>query len=53
MDQEAIARAESAAEFADKSPLPEPSAIYENVYSDDYLHGIARRDRWRPEFEGS
>lgn len=50
MDREAIARSESAAEFADQSPLPEPSAIYENVYSDDYPHDIARRDRWREEF---
>ncbi|MDX1395516.1 MAG: thiamine pyrophosphate-dependent enzyme, partial [Gemmatimonadota bacterium] len=50
MDEEAIAQAEAAAEFADASPFPEPSAIYENVYSDAYAHDIARRDRWRKEF---
>jgi pyruvate dehydrogenase E1 component alpha subunit len=50
MDAEAIARAEAAAEFADQSPLPEPGAVYENVYSDAYPHGIARRDDWREEF---
>ncbi len=50
MDREAMARSEAAAEFAEKSPAPDPSAIYENVYSDAYPHDIARRDRWRKEF---
>ncbi|MFV1986785.1 MAG: pyruvate dehydrogenase (acetyl-transferring) E1 component subunit alpha [Gemmatimonadota bacterium] len=50
MDRAAIARSEAATEFADQSPFPEPSAIYENVYSDAYPHDIARRDRWRKEF---
>ena len=50
MDAEAIARAEGAADFADASPLPEPAAVYENVYADAYPHGLGRRDRWRGEF---
>ncbi len=49
VDREAIARVERAAEFADRSPLPEPEAVYEHVYSDAYPHGIARRDAWRKE----
>ena len=51
MDRAAIDRAEAAAEFADQSPFPEPSAAYENVYSDEYAHGIDLRDRWREEFD--
>lgn len=50
MDREAISRSEAAAEFAEQSPIPDPSAVYGNVYSDGYEHGIARRDAWRKEF---
>lgn len=49
MDEEAIAGAEDAAEFADNSPVPEPDAIYGHVYADSYPHGITRRDAWREE----
>ncbi len=47
MDRAAIAEVEASAEFAEASPRPEPEAIYRNVYSDEYPHDIARRDRWR------
>lgn len=50
MDEQAIAGAEASAEFADQSPLPEPAAAYEYVYSDGYPDDMARRDRWRKEF---
>ena len=50
MDREAISRSEAAAEFAEQSPIPDASAVYGNVYSDAYEHGIARRDAWRKEF---
>lgn len=50
MDRVSIEQAEAAADFADGSPLPDPRATYENVYSDEYAHGIGRRDRWRKEF---
>lgn len=47
MDREVIEVVEASAEFAENSPFPEPAAIYEHVYSDDYPDDIARRDRWR------
>lgn len=47
MDHEVIEVVEASAEFADRSPFPDPAAIYEHVYSDDYPNDIARRDRWR------
>ena len=47
MDREVIGVIEASAEFADRSPFPDPTAIYEYVYSDDYPDDIARRDRWR------
>ncbi len=49
LDQEAIAQSEAAAEFAEKSPFPDPSAVYEYVYSDGYPDDIGRRDAWRKE----
>jgi pyruvate dehydrogenase E1 component alpha subunit len=49
MDEAVIEEVEAAAEFADASPKPEPSAIYEEIYADAYPHGIDRRDGWRPE----
>jgi len=49
MDERAMERVEEAAAFADDSPVPEPAAIYERVYSDAYPNGIDRRDAWRPE----
>jgi pyruvate dehydrogenase E1 component alpha subunit len=39
MDAEARAEAQEAADFADKSPLPDPSALYEDVYMDWGEHG--------------
>jgi pyruvate dehydrogenase E1 component alpha subunit len=39
MDAEVRAEAQEAADFADKSPFPEPGALYENVYSDWGEHG--------------
>lgn len=50
MDEELIQEVEEAARFADESPRPEPSALYEDVYAGPYPE-IARRDRWRPELE--
>jgi pyruvate dehydrogenase E1 component alpha subunit len=47
MDREVIEVVEASAEFAERSAFPEPAAIYEHVYSDDYPDDIARRDRWR------
>jgi pyruvate dehydrogenase E1 component alpha subunit len=47
MDREVIEAVEASAEFAENSPSPDPAAIYEHVYSDDYPDDIARRDRWR------
>lgn len=49
IDREAIERAEAAAEFADESPFPDPSTMYDTIYSDAYPHDIARRDAWREE----
>jgi pyruvate dehydrogenase E1 component alpha subunit len=49
MDEEVIREVEEAAEFADASPKPEPSAIYEDIYSDEYPGALDRRDGWRPE----
>ena len=51
MDEAAIEEVETAAEFADDSPRPEPSAVYADVYADAYPNGIGRRDGWRPELE--
>lgn len=47
MDRRAIEEVEDAAEFADASPAPDESHIYDLVYSDEYLHGLDRRDSWR------
>ena len=47
MDKAAIATVEAAAAFAEASPVPEPDAIYEDVYSDDYHDDVRRRDAWR------
>jgi pyruvate dehydrogenase E1 component alpha subunit len=47
MDRAVIAEVEGAAEFADASPLPDESHIYDLVYSDEYPHGLDRRDSWR------
>jgi pyruvate dehydrogenase E1 component alpha subunit len=47
MDREIIEIVEASAEFAEQSPFPDPAAIYEHVYSDEYPDDIARRDRWR------
>ncbi len=49
MDEEVIREVEEAAEFADASPKPEPSAIYEDIYADEYPGALDRRDGWRPE----
>ena len=49
MDEAVIREVEEAAEFADGSPKPEPSAIYRDIYSDDYPGALDRRDGWRPE----
>ena len=49
IDHEAIANAEAAAEFAERSPIPEAPSLYAHVYSDSYEHGIGRRDAWRAE----
>lgn len=49
MDDAAIAEAEAAAEFAERSPAPDPETMYDFVYADEYPHGIARRDAWRRE----
>ncbi|WP_419162308.1 pyruvate dehydrogenase (acetyl-transferring) E1 component subunit alpha [Candidatus Palauibacter sp.] len=50
MDREAIEVAERAAAFADRSPLPDPEAVYRHVYSDRYPDDVRRRDAWRKEF---
>jgi pyruvate dehydrogenase E1 component alpha subunit len=47
MDREVIEAVEASAEFAERSAFPEPAAIYEHIYSDEYPDDIARRDRWR------
>lgn len=47
MDRAAIEEVEEAAAFADASPKPDESHIYELVYSDEYPHGVDRRDSWR------
>jgi len=49
MDRKAIEQAEAAADFADQSPLPDPSTMYDTIYSDAYPHDIDRRDAWREE----
>lgn len=47
MDRAVIQEVEAAAEFADASPRPDESHIYDLVYSDAYPHGLDRRDSWR------
>ena len=47
LDREAIAEVEAAAEFADASPAPDPTALYDNVYADEFPNEIRRRDAWR------
>ena len=47
IDQSAIDTAEAAAAFAENSPLPDKSEMYDYVYSDTFLHGLDRRDAWR------
>jgi pyruvate dehydrogenase E1 component alpha subunit len=51
LDRKAIAVSESAADFAEKNPRPEPSAIYAHVYADAYPDDVRRRDAWRDELE--
>jgi pyruvate dehydrogenase E1 component alpha subunit len=51
MDSAVIDEIEAAAEFADQSPKPEPAAIYEHVYADEYPDPLDRRDAWRSELE--
>ncbi len=51
MDEAVIDEVEAAAEAAEASPKPDPSAIYEDIYADAYPNGIDRRDGWRPELE--
>jgi pyruvate dehydrogenase E1 component alpha subunit len=51
LDRQAIAVSESAADYAEKSPRPEPSAIYDYVYADVYPDDVTRRDAWRDELE--
>jgi len=46
IDGAAIETAESAAAFADNSPLPDESEMYDFVYSDEFP-AIDRRDAWR------
>lgn len=47
LDKAAIDSSEDAAEFAENSPVPDPSAAYENVYSGEFRGGQDRRDAWR------
>lgn len=47
INQSAIDAVEDAAEFAENSPHPDASAIYENVYADEFRGGLDRRDAWR------
>ena len=47
IDQAAIDTVEAAAAFAENSPLPDESELYEFVYSDEYPYGVDRRDAWR------
>ncbi|MEJ2320405.1 MAG: pyruvate dehydrogenase (acetyl-transferring) E1 component subunit alpha [Gemmatimonadales bacterium] len=47
MDRAVIEEVEESADFADASPRPDESHIYDLVYSDEYPHGLDRRDRWR------
>ena len=43
----AIESTEDAAEFAENSPHPDASAVYANVYADEFRGGLDRRDQWR------
>jgi pyruvate dehydrogenase E1 component alpha subunit len=47
MDRAVIEEVEESAEFADASPRPDESHTYDLVYSDEYSHGLDRRDSWR------
>lgn len=47
INQAAIDAVEDAAEFAENSPHPEPSAAYDNLYADEFRGGLDRRDAWR------
>ena len=49
IDREAKETAEEAAAFADRSPFPDPEALYRYVYSDGYPDDMRRRDAWRKE----
>lgn len=51
MDDEVIDEVEAAAEFADESPKPDPGAVYEDIYADDFPNGIDRRDAFRDALE--
>ncbi|MDE2754417.1 MAG: thiamine pyrophosphate-dependent enzyme, partial [Gemmatimonadota bacterium] len=39
MDADARAASEDAADFADASPLPDPSTLYDHVYAEINPHG--------------
>jgi pyruvate dehydrogenase E1 component alpha subunit len=40
IDRDALARVDAAVQFAERSPFPEPSALYEDVYVlDGHVHG--------------
>jgi TPP-dependent pyruvate/acetoin dehydrogenase alpha subunit len=39
MDATAKTIAAEATDFADKSPMPEPEALYENVWAETNAHG--------------
>ncbi len=51
MDEAVIEEVEEAAAFADESPRPDPSTMYEGIYADDYPDPPDRRDAWRPELD--
>lgn len=47
LDKAAIAASEASADFAENSPVPDPSVVYRNVYRDEFRGGLDRRDAWR------
>ncbi len=47
LDREVIREVETAAEQAERSPLPGREEIYRHVYSDEFRGGLVRRDLWR------
>jgi len=49
LDDEVIEEVEEAASFAEDSPRPEPSSMYDHIYADAYPDAPDRRDAWRPE----